>query len=69
MKRPGFGELRWRFNAADPDIYVPAELLAPDERYACGRCEGLAIRAELIELPEGFVCPVCAAEETTIRLR
>lgn len=67
MKRPAFGQVGWRFNVADPDAYVPVELLVPDGRYSCDRCEGLAIRAELIELPEGFICPVCAGDEVTIR--
>ena len=60
MKRPSFGQPGWTFNVADPNAYVPTELLAPDGRYCCDRCEGLAIRAELIEVPEGFICPVCA---------
>ena len=37
-------------------------LLAPDGRYACDRCEGLCERVELVERPDGFICPDCASD-------
>ena len=66
MARQRFRDLIGRFDVADPDAYVPAALLAPSGRYSCDRCDGLAIRSELIELPEGFICPVCARDACTI---
>lgn len=51
-----------RFNVADPNAIVPAALLAPDGRYACDRCDFLCERRELVEIPEGFICPTCVAE-------
>lgn len=52
-----------RFNVADPTVFVPAALLAPDGRYSCDRCDFLCERALLVELPDGFICPDCAAEQ------
>jgi hypothetical protein len=53
----------WQFNVADPDAWVPSALLAPDGRYSCDHCEGLCERSNLTERPDGFLCPVCVAEE------
>ena len=54
---PGF-----RLNVADLSVAMPAALLAPDGRYSCDRCDGLCERADLTELPEGFICPDCISE-------
>lgn len=63
MRRPSPGESGFRLDVADPSVAVPAALLAPDGRYSCDRCDALSERAELTELPEGFVCRDCAAGE------
>ena len=55
---PGF-----RWNVADPGAYVPAALLAPDGRYSCDRCDFLCERSQLVERPDGFICPECVVEE------
>lgn len=52
-----------RFNIADLNAFVPATLLSTDGRYACDRCDALCERAELVERPDGFICPDCAAEQ------
>lgn len=62
MRKPKFQRSEFRYNVADPAVLVPAALLAPDGRYACDRCEFLCERGELVELPEGFICPDCVAE-------
>ena len=51
------------WNVADPAADVPAALLTPDGRYCCDRCEAATERADLVERPEGFLCPECAAPE------
>lgn len=63
MKRRGVDRKEFRFNVADPTVEVTAALLAPDGRYSCDRCDALSERADLTELPEGFVCRDCAAEQ------
>lgn len=50
-----------RWNVADPAADVPAALLTPCGRYCCDRCEAATVRADLVERPEGFLCPECAA--------
>jgi hypothetical protein len=62
LKRPNLSGIEFRYNVADPNAFVPPELLAPDGRYSCDRCDFLCERAELVELPEGFICPECIAE-------
>jgi hypothetical protein len=62
LKRPTLPGTELRYNVVDPSAYVPPELLAPDGRYSCDRCDFLCERATLVELPEGFVCPDCIAE-------
>jgi hypothetical protein len=63
MKPVTAPSMEWRFNVADPTASVPAALLAPDGRYSCDRCDGLCERADLTELPEGFICPECIVEQ------
>lgn len=53
-----------RWNVADPSADVPSALLTPDGRYCCDRCEACTERADLVERPEGFLCPECAARES-----
>ena len=62
MKLPSICQHDLWFNLADPQADIAPDLLAPYGGYICDRCEGLAIRAELIEVLEGFICPVCAQE-------
>ncbi|MCG2605013.1 MAG: hypothetical protein KBO60_18290 [Achromobacter sp.] len=49
-----------RWNVADPAADVPAALLTPDGRYSCDGCEAATERVDLVERPEGFLCPDCA---------
>ena len=63
MKQHASGKFGLWFSASDPSDHLPVEILAPDGRGCCVRCDGISIRAELIRLPHGLICPVCAVEE------